>query len=56
VNMDRLFYQYVMDTNNKVINSYLIVSQLYNNIIHNSLKSNHRKKILLTTLLVFLVR
>jgi hypothetical protein len=44
-----------MDSNKKIIDSYLIVSQVYNDIIHNSLKSNN-KKILLTTLLAFLVR
>jgi hypothetical protein len=42
-NTDRIFYQYGMDTNNKIIDPYLIVSQIYNDIIHNSLKSKHKK-------------
>jgi hypothetical protein len=42
-NMDRMFFQYETDTNNKIIDLYLIVSQLYNDIIHNSLKFNHKK-------------
>jgi regulatory protein YycH of two-component signal transduction system YycFG len=54
-NMDRIFFQYGTDTNNKILDLYLIVSQVYNDIIHNSLKSNS-KKILLTILLAFLVR
>jgi hypothetical protein len=36
-------YQYGMDTNNKVIDSDLIVSQVYN-VIQNILKSKQRKK------------
>jgi hypothetical protein len=52
---DQMFYQSGTDTKNKVIELYLIVSQVYNDKIHNSLKSNHRK-IFLTKLLVFLVR
>jgi hypothetical protein len=36
-------FQYETDTNNKIIELYLIVSQLYNDIIHNSLKFNHKK-------------
>jgi hypothetical protein len=48
------FFQYETDTNKKIIDLYLIVSEVYNDIIHNSLKSN--KKILLTTFLAFLVR
>jgi hypothetical protein len=39
----------------KVIDSYLIVSQLYSDITHNTFKFNHRK-IHLTTLLVVLVK
>jgi hypothetical protein len=42
-----MFYQYGTDTNNKIIDTYLTVitvSQVYNIIIHDSLKSNHKKK------------
>jgi hypothetical protein len=53
--MDRMFYQYGTDMNNKIIYLYLVVSQVYNDIIHISLKSNHRTNSL-TTLLMFLVR
>jgi hypothetical protein len=31
-------YQFEMDTNNKIIEPYLILGQVYNNIIHNSFK------------------
>jgi hypothetical protein len=48
-------FQYGTDMNNKIIDLYLIVSQVYNDIIHNSLKSSNKKKIL-TTFLAFLVR
>jgi hypothetical protein len=40
--MDKMFYQYRMDMNNKEIYLYLVLSQVYNDIIHNSLKSNYR--------------
>jgi hypothetical protein len=53
-NTDQMFFQYETDTNNKIIDLYLIVSQVYNDIIHNSLKFNNNKK--LTTLVAFLVR
>jgi hypothetical protein len=36
-------FQYEKDTNNKIIDLYLIVSQVYNDIIHNSLNSNNKK-------------
>jgi hypothetical protein len=36
-------FQYEMDSNNKIVDSYLIVSQVYSDIIHNSLKSNNKK-------------
>jgi hypothetical protein len=42
-NTDRMFFQYETDMNNKIIDLYLIVSQPYNDIIHNSLKFNHKK-------------
>jgi hypothetical protein len=48
-----MFYQFETDTNNKVIDSYVIASQVYNDIIQNGLKSNQGKKILFTTLLFF---
>jgi hypothetical protein len=51
-NTNRIFFQYRTDTNNKVIDLYLIVSEVYNDIVYNSLKCNN-KKILLTTLLTF---
>jgi hypothetical protein len=54
-NADRMFYQYGMDKNNKIIDSYIIVSQVYDDIRHNSFKSYH-KKLLLSTLLAYLVR
>jgi hypothetical protein len=38
-----MLYQYGTDTNNKVIDLYITVIQMYNDIIHNSLRSNHRK-------------
>jgi hypothetical protein len=44
MNTDQMFYQYEMDTNNKIIDLYLIVTELYNNIIHNRLKFNYKKK------------
>jgi hypothetical protein len=44
-NTDRMFYQYETDMNNKVTDSYLLVSQVYNDIIHNGLMSNDRKNI-----------
>jgi hypothetical protein len=40
--MDRIFFQYGTDMNNKIIDLYLIVSQVYNDIIHN-LNSNNKK-------------
>jgi hypothetical protein len=52
---DRMFSQFGTDTNNKIIDSYLIVCQVYNDIIHNILKFNH-KKYDLSTLLVLCVR
>jgi hypothetical protein len=36
-------FQYETDMNNKIIDSYLIVSQVYNDIIQNSLKSINKK-------------
>jgi hypothetical protein len=48
------FFQFKIDKNNLMIDLYLIVSQLYNDIIHNIFKLNH-KKIHVTTLLVILV-
>jgi hypothetical protein len=54
-NTNRIFFQYETYMNNKIIDLYLIVSQLYNDIIHNRLKFNH-KKLLLTSLLAFLIR
>jgi hypothetical protein len=47
--------QFETDTNNKTLNLYLIVSQVYNGMIYNSFKINH-KEISLNTLLVYLVR
>jgi hypothetical protein len=42
-NTDRMFFQYGKDANNKIIDLYIIVSQVYNYIIHNSLKSDNNK-------------
>jgi hypothetical protein len=36
-------FEYETDMNNKIIDSYLIVSQVYNDVIHNRLKSNNEK-------------
>jgi hypothetical protein len=43
MNTDWMFYQYKIDPNKKVMHSYLIVSAVYNDIIHNSLNFNYRK-------------
>jgi hypothetical protein len=42
-NTNRIFFQYRTYTNDIVIDLYLIVSEVYNDIIHNSLKCNNNK-------------
>jgi hypothetical protein len=53
-NTDRIIYQYGADTNSKVIDSYLIVSQVYTMLY--AIVSPIIEKRLLSNLVVFLVR
>jgi hypothetical protein len=48
LHVDQMFPQSETDTDNKILDLYLIASQVYNDIIYNSFKFNHRK-ICLTT-------
>jgi hypothetical protein len=52
---DSIVPQFGMDTINKIVHLHFIVSHVYNNIMHNNFTFN-RRKIHLTTLLVFFIR